>query len=141
MTPQENAKLWSERLSGAKSRIKSGIQGVTVSPTQKAAAAVDKYKAGCQKAADDGSFVSGCNKVSLQDWKNAAINKGLNNLDTGVREGEARVAAFQAKAAPFFKAASDAAAAVEGTGRSAAMQKMTAVWDAMDDLKQSLRGG
>lgn len=135
LSPAERAKKWAENLTRNKASIRAGIEAVSVAPTQKAAAAVGKYRDGCTRAADDGSFVNGCNKVSLQDWKNKAINKGLANLDTGVREAEAKVAAFQAKAAPFYRTASERAAAVEGSGRSAAIAKMTAVWDTMEELR------
>lgn len=138
--PQDIAKKWSTNLSNAKASIKAGIQAVTVSPTSKAAAAVDAYKAGCQRAADSGAFVNGCNKVTLQQWKDKTINKGLANLDNGLKDGETNMAAFQQKARPFYEAASQAAANVTGTGRTAAMAKMNAVWDAMDDLKTSLQG-
>lgn len=141
MTPQEQAKKWAENLTRAKSSIRAGINGVTVSPTQKAAAAVGKYRDGCTRAADDGAFVAGCNKVSLQEWKDKSLNKGLANLETGVKEGESRMAAYMTKAAPYFKQAKERAAAVEGSGRAAAIEKMSAVWDVMAELKQANQRG
>lgn len=62
----------------------AGIQAVTVSPTQKAAAAVDKYARGVQNAVTSGSFVAGCNSVSLAEWQHAAMNKGKKNYQNGV---------------------------------------------------------
>lgn len=62
----------------------AGVQAVTVSPTQKAAAAVDKYARGVQNAVTSGSFVSGCNSVSLADWQQAAMSKGKKNYQNGV---------------------------------------------------------
>ena len=141
LSAAERAKKWAENLGRAKSSIRAGIEGVTVAPTQKAAAAVDKYRDGCTKAADDGSFVAGCNRVTLQEWKDKAINKGLSNLDTGIRSGESKVATFQAKATPYYAQAKARAAAVQGTGRSAAREKMEAVWDVMDELKQANQRG
>lgn len=141
MTPQELAKKWAENLTRAKTSIRKGIEGVTVSPTQKAAQQVQKYRDGCVRAADDGAFVSGCNRVTLQEWKDKAINKGLSNLETGVRDGESKVVAFQTKFAPYAKQASERAAAVEGSGRSAAMEKMIAVWDVMEQFRQSNNRG
>jgi hypothetical protein len=141
MSPQEQAKKWAENLTRAKPSIRAGVQAVTQSPTQKAAAAVDKYREGVIRAVDNGSFVAGCNRVTLQEWKDKMINKGLANLETGVREGESRMAAFMAKAAPYFKQAKEAASQVEGTGRAAAMEKMTRVWDVMEELRQANQRG
>lgn len=137
MSASERAKKWSENLIRNKASIRAGIEAVTVSPTSKAAAAVDKYADGCARAVSEGRFVSGCQKVSLQDWKDRAINKGLANLDVGVRQAEAKVAAFQQKAEPYYKRAKEAAAAIQGTGRGAAMAKMEAVWDVMQQLRDA----
>lgn len=136
-SPAELAKKWAENLTRNKASIRAGIEAVSVAPTQKAAQAVGKYRDGCTRAADDGTFVAGCNRVTLQEWKNKAINKGLTNLDVGVREAEQKVAAFQAKAAPFYRQARERAEAVEGSGRSAAIAKMNAVWDVMEELRQA----
>lgn len=65
--------------------LKIGINAVTVAPTQKAAAAVDKYARGVQDAVSSGRFVNGCNAVSLQDWKDASINKGVRNYQVGTQ--------------------------------------------------------
>lgn len=137
MSAQDRAKKWAENLIRSKPSIRSGIEGVTVSPTAKAAAAVDKYADGCARAASEGTFVAGCQKVTLQDWKDKAIGKGLANLDTGVRASETKVAAFQQKAEPYYKMAKERAAAVQGSGRSAAMAKMEAVWDVMEQLRSA----
>lgn len=137
LSPQERAAKWGRNLVNAKPSIKAGVQGVTVAPTQKAAEAVDKYAAGCSRAVSEGTFVAGCQKVTLQQWKDLTINKGLNNLDAGVREAESKVAQFQAKADPYFARAKAAAASVQGTGRAAARQKMEAVWDVMEELRMA----
>lgn len=137
MTPQEIAAKWSRNLVNNKASIRAGIESVTVSPTQKAAEQVDKWASNCARAAQDGSFVAGCQRVSLQQWKDLAINKGLKNLDEGVRQAESKVATYQAKAAPYFKQAADAAARVQGSGDGAAHEKMQAVWDVMRALKEA----
>lgn len=137
MSPQEIAAKWSRNLVNNKATIRAGIEGVTEAPTARAAAAVDKYAAGCQRAVQDGSFVAGCQRVTLQTWKDLTINKGLNNLDAGVRAAEPKVAIYQGKAAPYFKAASEAAKRVQGSGDAAAHEKMQAVWDVMRQLKEA----
>lgn len=137
LSPQERAAKWGRNLVNAKPSIRAGVEGVTVAPTQKAAEAVDKYAAGCQRAVSDGSFVAGCKRVSLQQWKDLTINKGLNNLDAGVRAGESKVAIFQAKAEPYFKRAKELASQVQGFGRQAAREKMEKVWDVMEELRQA----
>lgn len=132
---QELAKKWAENLVRSKASIRAGIDQVSVAPTQKAAAAVNKYADGCQRAVSEGRFVAGCNRVTLQEWKDKTINKGLANLDVGVRNAESKVASFQAKAMPYYKQAKERAAAIEGTGRAAQIARIEAALDVMEQLR------
>jgi len=136
-SPQELAKKWAENLVRNKASIRAGIEGVTVAPTAKAAAAVNKYSDGCQRAVSEGTFVAGCNRVTLQEWKDKTINKGLANLDVGVRNAETKVASFQQKAMPYYKQAKERAAMVEGTGRAAQIARIEAALDVMEQLRQA----
>lgn len=63
----------------------TGVMGVTQSPTQKAAAAVDKYAAGVQDAVSSGRFVAALQAVTLNDWQQASTGKGARNYATGTQ--------------------------------------------------------
>lgn len=75
---------WKSRASNAGAAMTAGVQAVTVAPTQKAAAAVNKYAAGVQRAVQSGSYVNGLNAVSLQDWQQAMTTKGVSNYQNGI---------------------------------------------------------
>lgn len=72
-------------MSNASQAMKDGVDGVTESPMEKAAANVDKYVRGVQEAASDGRFERGLREVSLGDWKTAMKEKGAANMANGVR--------------------------------------------------------
>jgi len=107
LSAQEIAKKWSENTIRNKATWLAGINGVRGNPMTKAAAAVDKYADGCQAAALDGTFVKGCQRVSEAQWKAACGDKGFKNIDTGVRQGESKLAAYLEQAMPSIKALSD----------------------------------
>ena len=102
-TPQEVAKKWAERLQAAKPQIESGVRSVTVAPTQKAAAKADKYVAGVQRAVEENRFQRGLQKVSLADWQQSMIVKGLQRLSNGVKAAEGKVEQFQAEFLPYVE--------------------------------------
>ncbi len=96
----EAMRRWKQNTSNATEAYKAGVQGVTVSPTEAAAGAVDKWAAGVQRAKDQGTFVNGLQKVSLQDWKTAAATKGAARLASGVAAGEGKMQSFLTKWLP-----------------------------------------
>jgi hypothetical protein len=63
----------------------AGARAVTVSPTAKAAAAVDKYARGVQDAVSSGSYVAGLTAVSLSDWQQSVETKGKRNYQNGTQ--------------------------------------------------------
>jgi hypothetical protein len=83
---------WKQRASNASTALTAGVQAVTVSPTQKAAAAVGKYATGVNKAVQSGSYVNGLNAVSLSDWQASMTGKGVQNYSNGVNNVSAKAA-------------------------------------------------
>lgn len=75
---------WKRNAGNAAEDLKIGVRAVTTAPTQKAAAAVDKYQRGVMEAVNSGKFVNALNAVTLQDWQNAMIDKGAQNYANGV---------------------------------------------------------
>jgi hypothetical protein len=75
---------WKKNAGNASADLTAGVMAVTSSPTAAAAAAVDKYAAGVQKAVANGSFVKGLQAVSLSDWQQSMTGKGVQNYANGV---------------------------------------------------------
>jgi|TARA_Y100000296_G_scaffold30744_1_gene35688 hypothetical protein len=83
-TPQNAAAKWQNRLKSAQTEIRQGVEAVTESPTEKAAAKSDKWLAGVQNAHANGKFADRLRGVSLQEWKDRTINIGLGRIAAGV---------------------------------------------------------
>lgn len=100
LSPEEIAKKWQRNTAGAGESVRAGVQSVTVAPTAAAAAKIPEYLIGVQRAVDSGKLEAGLRRVSLEDWKNATINKGLPRLAAGVAQAEPKVREFMADFLP-----------------------------------------
>lgn len=72
----------------------AGINRVTEAPGAKAAAAQTKMKANLVKAIDSGKWARRVKGVSLEDWKDAMINKGVGRVSEGLEGAAAKIEAF-----------------------------------------------
>ncbi len=82
-------------------KIRSGVQAVTTSPTQAAAAAVNTWQ---QRVADPNTarkFQASLSRISLADWQNAMINKGIPRISTGAQAAIPKFQAFMQQFLPF----------------------------------------
>lgn len=101
VNPSEAAMAWSRGMLAAGSKIKDGVSRVTESPMAKAAQKAEAYVAGVQQAVQDGRWQAGLLSVSLEDWKQSMLQKGVANMQTGVKAGESKVRDFMQQFLPF----------------------------------------
>lgn len=94
------AQKWSQNLGAAVPRYTAGVQAVTQAPGAAAAAAVDRYVAGVQ--AGTSRFVANSQAVTLQQWQNAAVNKGAQRLASGASAAESKVASVFNSLFPYI---------------------------------------
>ena len=102
-TAQEIARKWQRNLSGSVEAIRNGVQDVTVSPTEKAAAKADQYLIGVQSAVDSGKYQAGLRRVTLEQWKQAMLDKGVPRLASGAAAGEPKFQEFMAEFLPYIE--------------------------------------
>jgi multidrug resistance efflux pump len=94
MTAEQIAEKQVRRAQASTQDYKNGVNSVKEAPGKKAAEAVERYAAGIQKAIADGSYVDGCNSVSLSDWQARTVNKGAANYAPGIVAAQATIADF-----------------------------------------------
>ncbi len=92
LTAAEYAAKWRQRTNAAAPDYRRGIERVSEAPGEAAARQADAMLAGVQRAVSDGVWQRQVAKVSLQDWKNAAINKGAQRIAAGVDQAEGKMA-------------------------------------------------
>lgn len=106
LSPQEIGDKWATNLSGSTTSITAGVNGVSVAPGQKAAAAADFWLS--QTMAAKAKFATNVGKVPLQDWKDKMINVGIPRIATGAQANKPKMVAFMTKFLPYVKAGVDA---------------------------------
>lgn len=101
LTSQQIADKWASNLGSATTQIQQGVMNVTQSPTQKAAANPQKYLQGVTNAVNSGKWANGLNKVSLADWQQSFIQKGLPRISQGAQAAKPKMTTFMDKLLPF----------------------------------------
>jgi hypothetical protein len=84
ITPEEYADKQARRLKASIDDIRSGIEKVDEAPTAKAAQKQDKMLQNLTHAVQSGVWASRLKAVSLDEWKNKALNKGLGRIASGI---------------------------------------------------------
>lgn len=99
--PATVAQRWVSRLGGSTDKIRQGVQAVTTSPTQQAANAAAVWQARVAMPETAQKFQRALSRVSLADWQNAMINKGIPRIATGASNAQAKFQAFLTQFLPF----------------------------------------
>lgn len=102
MSPEEIAKNWSQRLAGSTAKIQSGVESVTVAPGQAAARQSDAYLAGVQSNVD--KFKRNVSAVSLGDWQQLTVSKGIPRIATGATAAQPKFTSFMTQLLPAIQA-------------------------------------
>lgn len=101
LDPQTIAQDWANRLASSTDKIKAGVQSVTVAPGQAAARQKQVYLQNVQAAAD--KWARNVASVSLSDWQNAMVNKGVQRVATGAQAAQDKFANFMGKLIPYIQ--------------------------------------
>lgn len=100
-TPDQVAARWAQNLGASTERIKEGIQSVTVAPGQ--AAARQKAVWAQNVAASQDKWARNTSRVSLQEWQDHAINKGLQRIAAGAQSAQPKMTSFLSRFLPFIE--------------------------------------
>lgn len=99
LTPDQIAQKWATNLAGATETIKAGIQAVSVAPGQAAARQAQAYIQGVQAAQQ--KWQRNVSAVSLTEWQQATIDKGVNRIATGAQAAQPKMQSFLVKLLPY----------------------------------------
>lgn len=82
-----------------------GVQSLTVSPGQSAAAAADKWLAKVTAARD--KFARRVGSVTLSQWQQAMTSYGISRMGTGAQQKQQKFQSFMGEFLPYLKAGVD----------------------------------
>lgn len=106
LTPDEYAAKHAQRLKAATEDIRRGIARTSQAPGEAAVKQQDKLTTNFQQAVSSGRWAAATRAVSLQDWQQAATEKGIGRIAAGIDAAQAR----QVQMAGRLLAAVDSAA-------------------------------
>jgi hypothetical protein len=92
-TAAQVAQKWGTNLGNSTQQIMNGVNGVTVAPTQLAAAQAQAYVSGVQNAVSSGKWQSKLQAVSLGAWQNAMKTKGVPRVQQAASTDQPKVQA------------------------------------------------
>lgn len=102
-SPAQVAQNWSSGMGASTEKMKQGITAVTESPTAKAARRIDAQVAGVQRAAASGKTQAALERVSLEDWKRAALEKGVGRVAGGAMAAKQKFQDFMSQFLPHVE--------------------------------------
>lgn len=103
ITPEAVIKLWADRGAASAETVRAGVNAVTENPAQKAAAQADKWVQNVARAKE--KFINSLNRVTLQQWKQAMLNKGMANMQNGYNDlgNQQKFLAFMRAFLPYVR--------------------------------------
>lgn len=113
LTPEKAADKQVKNLKASTEQIKSGVNAVTESPMEKAAAQSEKCKLKFIEAIDSGKWAASLRRVTLQMWKDAFLTKGVTRIGTGAEAAKPKLTAFYREFFPFLETVQAECAAMD----------------------------
>lgn len=137
LDPTAVLKKWQTNAQNSTEAFKAGVNAVTTPPTQQAAAAADLWQQRVASSDAKAKFTANLSRVSLADWKQMMLNKGLNNYTNGVREGSQKMQRFLTEFLPVAQASSEQVSSMPKGTEQASIDRMVAN---MRNMKAFRRG-
>jgi len=136
MTAAQFAEKHIRRTKAALEDMRAGVNAVTVSPTIKAAAKVDKMRSRLMEALDSGKWAAGLKRVTLDMWKDKMIKLGINRVSQGLDENKAKIEAFAADLLPYIDNGLNKINSMPDVTIEDSIQRMSAFTRYMADFKR-----
>jgi len=102
LTANEWAQNWMGAMLQADGKMRAGAQRLTYAPGAAAVQAVDKMRANWLAAIDSNQWANATGMVTVEQWRQAYIQKGIPRIADGVRAAQGKVQAYAQRAIPVY---------------------------------------
>lgn len=100
-SPQAVAEKWARRTAASTQDIIDGVNAVRTNPAESAIAKKQKLVANFNAAVNDGRWERGLRRVSLDSWKQAMIQKGVQRVAQGADAAKGKMTTFMSELLPY----------------------------------------
>ena len=104
-SPQQVADKWARRIAGSTQDIIDGVNAVRTNPAEAAIAKKSKLLQNFTASVQDGRWERGLRRMSLDQWKQSMIQKGVNRVAQGADAAKPKMAQFMTEFLPFQESA------------------------------------
>lgn len=132
---------WGQRLNASGQYIQDGVKRLNTAPGQAAAAASDRMLSGVTEAVTSGRWARNVAKVSLTDWQNSVINKGIPRIAQGVTQAQNTKVQIITQTLAAVDQAAAAAKALPKGGIDASIARASTFMRTMSQLAPKKQGG
>jgi len=101
LSPDQIAQKWANNLGASTENIRQSVQSVSVAPGQAAARQKTAYVNGVNQSQD--KWARNVAAVSLGEWQQAMINKGLPRIAGGAQEAMPEFQQFMTRLLPYIQ--------------------------------------
>lgn len=98
---QAVAEKWARRTAASTQDMIDGVNAVRTNPAESAIAKKQKLVANFNAAVNDGRWERGLRRVSLDSWKQAMIQKGVQRVAQGADAAKGKMTSFMAELLPY----------------------------------------
>lgn len=137
LTASEFQEKHARRLKASVEDVRKGIDRVTESPTEKAAAKQDKMLTNLTAAVNSGKWAAGLKRVSLEQWKKQTKDVGVNRIAAGIDAAKDKVVAFAEDLLPHIDRGLSKISALPDTTLDDNINRMTTFVRHMAEMKRS----
>lgn len=130
-------KKWTTNTKNATGYMTSGVQSVTTSPMEVAAQRLDKARTNYVARIDDGTMAAQLRKVTLSQWQDAMINKGVGRVSAGVDAAQSKTTDAFGKLLPYIQKGQDVVGKMPKTSLQDSKNRLTAWFDHMAAYKKA----
>ncbi len=137
LTASEFQEKHARRLKASVEDVRKGIDRVTESPTDKAAAKADKMLANLTQSVNSGKWAAGLKRVSLEEWKRKTRDVGVNRISAGIDAAKDKTIAFAEQLLPHIDRGQDKIKGMPDITLDDSINRMTAFTRHMAEFKRT----
>ncbi len=100
-TPEEVAEKYARNTANAVPEYTKGVERVEIAPGVAAAAKADKYLSGVMQSFNEGKWQERVAAVTVEEWREKTLSKGVSRYQEGTQAAQANVAAFHGELQEF----------------------------------------